>query len=283
MLRSGVYPSRVSLSLCFRACFFAFNDLSWVAILQIASLFTVSFPTALLAGAKISAPSDGTTVAYPSHPHGCTSNTHCSSLSYTGNGHYRIASWSSSTNTVTLTASSAVPARTQVTAVIPIAANIAVPASGVREPGANKALLNIALWDRDPLISTNAADEPFPRVPPASLVPVGYFTRSELSFSSAIPGRFRPCVSYFLPVLLNFLQQISHEVLGNRISPENNPSTTSFEIPFFSMHECIMHASVLISISSPAPAQSLHEPINQSLTLSPPPPLPPLSFTTQDR
>lgn len=146
-------------------------------------------PTAR-AGAQIVAPSGGT-AAYPSHPHGCTSNDQCSLLSYTGNGFFRSATWSSATSTVTLTASTAVPARTPVTAVIPIAAKVSVPTSGVRAPGANKALLGIALWDADPLISTTAADGPFPTVPPASLVPVGFFAKSELRFSSAVPGLLR--------------------------------------------------------------------------------------------
>jgi hypothetical protein len=194
VLRWSAYQSRVSLS-CNSKCLLRSHRSFPGFYSLIACSLAVSFSSALSAGSKISAPSNGTTVAYPSHPHGCTSNTQCSSLSYTGNGYFRTASWSSSTSTVTLTASSAVPARAQVTAVIPVAANIAVPASGLREPGADKALLSIAMWNRDPWLSTTAADGPFPQVPPASLVPVGFFTRSELSFSTAVPGRFHPFFS----------------------------------------------------------------------------------------
>jgi hypothetical protein len=127
--------------------------------------------------------------AFAEHPYGCKSNLECQNVyNYKPSGSLSTASWVLETSTLEFTVAKAIQARTTVSVLIPVAAGVTLPGSGLRGVKANDTAiasngdLTLASWER--------AEQMF-SVPPSPfrvVTPVGYFSYFRVLFTQKLSG-----------------------------------------------------------------------------------------------
>ncbi len=113
------------------------------------------------------------------HPYGCTSNPACQALSYIGSSLLSSASWSDTTQQLTLTAAGILSGGETHIATIPMHAGIILPDTGIRETDTDFRF-------ESGLIEDNRR---IPEIPPQLLFSVGAIRNAGLSFTPSLPGR----------------------------------------------------------------------------------------------